>query len=596
MAVSMNTSMRADMMISDAMLPERLAELAAAADEQAGIFAKLLSDIGDTKGELAQELTATAQKYTELKDAAEVSLHRNKSTGEPLPEDPKKLAKMVLRGKVKMEDIPDELITPEFMRLLAIMSKTKEYLDDDEDDDSYIAEAIETEQKFQQNISYMMLKEFYEIIEKHNEREDKVTLLDGISELSDPDETLPSPLTAEEHKEADEGIFTELIDNLVETVTEGLEEVSEAVEKVVSDEVSQNTVSENAVMTQITPDAEEALQSQDVDTAAETVVPRIAEVDNAVRQVRAENEQSVENVTVMPQSAEVKPETQDTETAELSVQTTVSQSEQTVEAASQQNIPVEQFSVRTEKTEKPEIAENVIQEEESEAPVTVKAVTRNENAEQLDVTAEKEPERAPQPVEMRTERVKSATEELEMLKNARAKARPVAEERVEVKTELKPETMSHPLNADQPIVFKRADGTEIEVRPSEVIRQTAKLIETAIKEDDERTEYSITLNPEELGKITVKLTKAADGAVSVTIAAENARTQRILEQHSDLMQSNLRSNGVDLESWQMVGERRQETMAQDYNGSSKNPYFRRDDQSAEDNSNDGSFAELIASM
>ena len=105
------------------------------------------------------------------------------------------------------------------------------------------------------------------------------------------------------------------------------------------------------------------------------------------------------------------------------------------------------------------------------------------------------------------------------------------------------------------------------------------------------------LNPEELGRITVKLIKAADGAVSVTVAAENSQTQRVLEQHSELMQNNLRSNGLNLTSWQTVNESRQETYAQDYNGSSKNPYFRRDDaQSPEEESDGKSFAEIIASM
>ncbi len=91
--------------------------------------------------------------------------------------------------------------------------------------------------------------------------------------------------------------------------------------------------------------------------------------------------------------------------------------------------------------------------------------------------------------------------------------------------------------------------------------------------------------------------KAADGAVSVTIAAENAHTQRVLEQHSELMQNNLRNSGVNLEEWQTVNESRQETYAQDYNGSSKNPYFRRDDaQHTDDDDGDRTFADIIAAM
>lgn len=666
MAVSMNAGMRADMMISDAMLPQRIAEMAEEAEAQAGVFAKLLGDIGDAKGELAEKLTVTAQKYSDMQKAGEAAIYRDKETGDPLPTDPRKLARLVLKGKVKIENIPEELITPEFLRLLAMMSKAKEFGKKDEEDDeedSYLTEAIAAEQKFQQEVSYMMLKEFYEIIEKHNEREaeKKVTMLDGISEPVDEAETLPSPLTAEEHKEADEGLFTELIDNLVDTVTEGLEQISEAVAEAVPNtdvpvpEEDAETLRVEAIPAEAPEAAFEAVPETAAQSAAETPeryesaeapetvrtpepVKLVTEAPEAAEEVMPAAETSsepdaqvvrtAENVREVPRGTEngVKasdtpyapeavyvPETEttvrsaadeaseriDTVPVQTAAQTAVSQNGQTIENAAQQTIPAEQFTVRTVRTEKPETAENVVQQEEVLEPVTVKTVTRSENAQQLDEAPEKAPE-APKQPEQRTDRVKSAAEEFEMLKNAKLRASDrITPEKAEVKTEPKSERMPgtalQTLSADRPVVFKREDGTELEVRPSEVVRQAVKLVETAVRENDEMTEYSITLNPEELGKITVKLTKAADGAVSVTIAAENARTQRILEQHSDLMQSNLRSNGIDLESWQTVGERQQETMAQDYNGSSKNPYFRRE-QNAEEDAGDSSFADIIASM
>lgn len=149
--------------------------------------------------------------------------------------------------------------------------------------------------------------------------------------------------------------------------------------------------------------------------------------------------------------------------------------------------------------------------------------------------------------------------------------------------------------AETPVIFRADDGAEIEVQPSEVVSQAMKLVEQSIEDTAEQTEYSLTLNPGELGRITVRMIKAADGAVSVTIAAENAQTQRILETNSALMQNNLRSNGVQLESWQTVSESQQETLAQDYNGSSKNPYY-RDDEQSDDEQPDESFADIIAAM
>ena len=74
--------------------------------------------------------------------------------------------------------------------------------------------------------------------------------------------------------------------------------------------------------------------------------------------------------------------------------------------------------------------------------------------------------------------------------------------------------------AESPVVFTRQDGAEITVKPSEVAQQVSgKITERAadLKEGD--VEYSITLDPEDLGRITVRMTKTADGAVSVSIAA-----------------------------------------------------------------------------
>lgn len=198
---------------------------------------------------------------------------------------------------------------------------------------------------------------------------------------------------------------------------------------------------------------------------------------------------------------------------------------------------------------------------------------------------------------------KEISEELEMLRNAKlgkAKTESVQTEEVGKSGKADEEVPVHtanPLNADAPIVMAGKDGEMIQIRPSEVMSQVTKIVEQAIAENREQTEYSMVLNPEELGRITVKLVKAADGAVSVTIVAENASTQRMLEQHGELMQSNLRANGVQLQSWQTVNEAHQETMQREYDGSSKNPYYREENENPDDEQSEGeSFADIIAAM
>lgn len=151
--------------------------------------------------------------------------------------------------------------------------------------------------------------------------------------------------------------------------------------------------------------------------------------------------------------------------------------------------------------------------------------------------------------------------------------------------------------AESPVVFTRQDGAEITVKPSEVAQQVSgKITERAadLKEGD--VEYSITLDPEDLGRITVRMIKTADGAVSVSIAAENSKTMKIIEDNGSAIQDTLRQNGVQLENWQTVSESRQEPQAQDYQGSSKNPYRENENHRQDDDRDGESFAEIIASM
>ncbi len=251
-------------------------------------------------------------------------------------------------------------------------------------------------------------------------------------------------------------------------------------------------------------------------------------------------------------------------------------------------------------TETQTILEKTVNNGEIERPRVIRSTEQTNERPEMRTVTENPVKPSANAAESRQldDRAKQLAEELEMLRNAKAVKSTLKEFEVDIPKadEAKPVQATNPLMADSPVVFAREDGSEISVKPSEIVSQAMEVVTKAVSEDKTDTEYSITLNPEELGRITVKLTKAADGAVSVTIAAENANTQRILERNSELMQSNLRENGIQLESWQTVSESQQETTAQDYNGSSKNPYYRNDNPQAEEDSEDKSFAEIIASM
>lgn len=111
-----------------------------------------------------------------------------------------------------------------------------------------------------------------------------------------------------------------------------------------------------------------------------------------------------------------------------------------------------------------------------------------------------------------------------------------------------------------------------------------------------RTEFTMELNPETLGKITVKLV-SAHGRVEVSISAENEETGRLLQSRSENIGNALRENGIELERYQVVSEREAAQLMQDsYDGSSKNPYGRNDDGENSENQDDGEFLELLSQL
>lgn len=110
------------------------------------------------------------------------------------------------------------------------------------------------------------------------------------------------------------------------------------------------------------------------------------------------------------------------------------------------------------------------------------------------------------------------------------------------------------------------------------------------------TEFTMVLNPESLGKITVKLLTVGE-RVAVEITAEKASTQQLLDARGESLQNMLRDNGVQLERYQVVAESdNAELMQESYDGSSRNPYFREEENNSEENDGENSFYELLQSL
>lgn len=495
-AMNSNGSYRADFMLSDAAMPQRNSQAAANRDDG---FAKLLdSRSGEQEKQTgsvnSSESVNTASTYqspepkAELERVCEVpdkeslvvksdeltSIREDKAA---IPEDTMELAKQIVSGEIKLEDVPIDRLTFELLKAIIVVKKLE--VSDDEKDEKPNAFDPTVQLVMQDNVAMTLEQQIFLAISLIIEADSEQSLIAKIEAVGETMESAP--------------------ENLLPLV--------------------ENTFADN---TRFVDNEQAAEQSAEVPKEFAKPADGVKPADSASESPEPKGEVVVRKIT--------QPEQKD-------------------------------FS----------------QQESAE---------QNSSGKQTAIS-------------------KEISEELEMLKSAKlstkAKADAVQTEEVTQSTKSEksgtPVQATSPLNAESPIVLTGRNGEMVQVRPSEVISQVAKLVQQAVSENREATEYSMVLNPEELGRITVKLVKAADGAVSVTIVAENANTQRLLEQNGELMQSNLRANGVQLQSWQTVNEAHQETMQREYDGSSKNPYYREENEKSDDEQSEGeSFADIIAAM
>lgn len=481
MAVAFSTGgsgyTRSDFMISDAALPQRVEEAAQA--DQSDKFSQVLSGIGG-KNDAPRDAAEVVEKFTESNGHVDVQ----------------KLAKAVADGEVKLEDIPEELLTQELFTELGQLVKVPEKEDGEP--------TREAAQEAMAELAALFTAQ--QTVQPENVSDKSAEL----SELSQPAaEAVQAPGVTQEQP--------------AETQTEA---VAEVFPQVAAEEAQPVQTVEQPKSQK---PAENAGQTAPVQTEA---VPQQA--------VRAESESA-------PQ--------QDGDSAQLS-----GQPQEVKQPVAEEPVrsDITDFTVRTAEP-KPQQTENA--EPQQEAPVFTAEHTQRS-------------------------RVVSKSDEFEMIRgnSDSTKADSV-------------QTQPQTAQPEAPVVFARADSGEVQVKPAEVVKQVAdRLIERASDLKEGETEYTVTLEPQDLGRITVRMTKTADGAVSVSIAAENSRTLRIIEENGAHIQDSLKQNGVQLENWQTVSESRQDMHAEDYQSSSRNPYQERESNKQEDDSDDKSFAEIIASM
>lgn len=493
MAVAFSTGspgyMRSDFMISDAAIPQRVEEAVQA--EQNGSFSQVLSGTGG-KADVPKDTVSMVEKFT----------------GEDGRVDMQQLALAVADGEVRLEDIPEELLTQELFTELTKLVKVP-------DDDSKDAPTKEAAQEAMQELAALFTQQ----------------------------QTVQPEVVSDKTEELSE--LAEV--GAVQPQTEEVPEFEAAAKPVQQAETVQDIPTENKPVevpqdTQQTADVPAEVTEQTA-AAVKTVQPE---------QPQQSVQEQTEKPTEQPQVTAPQAPRQENSTQQGGAQLSDQQGGQ--QFTGQEQSDIKSFTVRKPQEQPAETAE--------EAPVFTEQSQRS--------------------------RVVYKSDELEMIRTSQDTS----------KTEDSAvQAQPQELVSERPVVFTRGDGGEIEVKPAEVASQVAdRLIERSSDLREGETEYTVMLEPQDLGRITVRMTKTADGAVSVSIAAENSRTLRIIEENGAHIQDSLKQNGVQLENWQTVSESRQEMHAEDYQNSSKNPYHESEGQKKEDDSDDKSFAELIASM
>ncbi len=168
----------------------------------------------------------------------------------------------------------------------------------------------------------------------------------------------------------------------------------------------------------------------------------------------------------------------------------------------------------------------------------------------------------------------------------------------EAKQEFKPATAVNGAEinlAGNPTQHTEAITTEAEITveaPLPEQQLTDEILSKPETLNGGRTEFTMELNPENLGKITVRLI-SEEGRIDVSVTADKESTRQLLEARAENIGTALKNSGVELERYQVVTNREDAQLSQEtYDGSSKNPYG-RDDENRNEEEHGDEFLEIL---
>ena len=140
-------------------------------------------------------------------------------------------------------------------------------------------------------------------------------------------------------------------------------------------------------------------------------------------------------------------------------------------------------------------------------------------------------------------------------------------ERAEVKVDTDGEENGAEAASVEMPLFEDVEAAPIKVAEAPARAENSEPVEqqVAVKLSDlitsGETKVQIQLEPVELGKLTIELTRSADGTLSVVLDAENAQTRSLLEKHIGTLQETLVDRGQ--RAVQITVEHNEESQRQD---------------------------------
>lgn len=135
-------------------------------------------------------------------------------------------------------------------------------------------------------------------------------------------------------------------------------------------------------------------------------------------------------------------------------------------------------------------------------------------------------------------------------------------------------------------------GEPVEAEADNAAEQIARHIEQALSQGESHVE--ITLTPENLGQLTVEITRAGDGTLSIMLTTVTEKAANLIDRHAANLQQILAdgSQNVHVE----IETRTQETQAQQFlnpDGQNNHQHHQQQRQKKEEDHNDGDFLQQL---